>query len=133
MDPALERFPCVPARAFVHKVQPITIRSIRFDPKAPVDPEAPTTAHEWFVDRTGALSAGFWASQAFSTEVSYDEDEVCTILEGKVELTDSTGHMETYGPGDTFVIPAGFKGVWTSVEPVRKFYVVHLPKGTAGG
>lgn len=108
------------------------VRSIRFDKAAPLDPGAPTTAHEWFVDRTGALSAGFWASEPYSAPVRYDEDEVCVLLEGEVALTDAEGRTETYVAGETFVIPAGFEGTWTSVTAVRKFYVIHLPKPAAG-
>lgn len=110
----------------------MTLRSIRFDPKATVDPGAATTVHEWYQDKTGALSAGFWASEVTQIEVSYDEDEFCVLLEGTVELTDASGHMETYEAGASFLIPAGFKGTWKSVTPVRKFYVVHLPKAPAG-
>lgn len=109
----------------------MTIRSIRFDPRPAVDLTAATTVHEWYQDRTGAFSAGFWASVPSEIAVSYDEDEFCTLLEGTVELTDASGHTETYEAGASFVIPSGFKGTWKSVTAVRKFYVVHLP-GAAG-
>jgi len=109
----------------------MTLRSIRFDPKPHVDPVSATTVHEWYQDKTGAFSAGFWASDASSIEVRYDEDEFCVILEGTVELADASGHVETYRAGESFVIPSGFTGTWTSVTPVRKFYVVHLPKPAA--
>ena len=46
-------------------------------------------------------------------------------LEGEVRLTDESGHTETYVAGDTFVIPKGFKGVWETVKPVRKFFAVY--------
>ncbi|MFG1298341.1 cupin domain-containing protein [Xanthobacter sp. V3C-3] len=111
----------------------MTIRSIRFDPAPAIDAGAATTVHEWYQDRTGAFSAGFWASQPSEIAVTYDEDEFCVILEGTVELTDASGHMETYGAGASFVIPAGFTGTWKSVTAVRKFYVVHLPKAPAAG
>ncbi|RLP76649.1 DUF861 domain-containing protein [Xanthobacter tagetidis] len=104
----------------------MTLRSIRFDPRPKVDPAAATTVHEWYQDRTGAFSAGFWASQATEIAVNYEEDEFCVLLEGTVELTDASGHTETYEAGASFVIPAGFTGTWKSVTPVRKFYVVHL-------
>lgn len=105
----------------------MTLRSIRFDPRPPVDPIAATTVHEWYQDATGAFSAGFWASQPSEIAVKYEEDEFCVILEGTVELTDASGHTETYPAGASFLIPAGFKGTWKSVTAVRKFYVVHLP------
>ncbi|MFS8039280.1 cupin domain-containing protein [Xanthobacter sp. AM11] len=108
----------------------MTLRSIRFNP-APALEKAATTVHEWYQDRTGAFSAGFWASEPSEIEVSYDEDEFCVLVEGTVELTDASGHTETYEAGAAFLIPSGFKGIWKSVTPVRKFYVVHLPKAPA--
>lgn len=110
----------------------MAIRSIRFDPHPPLDPGAATTVHEWYQDRTGAFSAGFWASAPSEIEVSYDEDEFCVLIEGTVELTDASGHTETFLAGQSFVIPSGFKGVWKSVTAVRKFYVVHLPPPASG-
>ena len=44
-------------------------------------------------------------------------------------LTDASGKTVTYRAGDTFLIPFGFKGIWETVEPVRKFFAVHKPKG----
>lgn len=105
----------------------MTIRSIRFDANPPLDLNAAATVHEWYQDRTGAFSAGFWASAPSELQVSYDEDEFCVLIEGTVELTDASGHTETFVAGESFVIPSGFKGIWKSVTAVRKFYVVHLP------
>ncbi|QRG06431.1 cupin domain-containing protein [Xanthobacter dioxanivorans] len=109
----------------------MAMRSIRFNPAPALDKSAATTVHEWYQDRTGAFSAGFWASEPSEIEVSYDEDEFCVLIEGTVELTDATGHTETYEAGASFLIPSGFTGTWKSVTPVRKFYVVHLPKAPA--
>lgn len=110
----------------------MTIRSIRFDPRPAVEAASSTTVHEWYQDRTGAFSAGFWASHPSEIAVSYEEDEFCVLIEGKVELTDASGHTETYEAGASFLIPSGFTGTWKSVTAVRKFYVVHLPKAPAG-
>lgn len=101
------------------------VRTIRFDPAAAVDPSAPTTTHEWYADATGRFTGGFWASQPGRIDVTYDEDELCVIIEGIVRLVDTSGKAETYKAGDTFLIPSGFVGVWETVEPVRKFYAVH--------
>lgn len=106
----------------------MTLRSIRFNPKPSVDPASATTVHEWYQDTTGAFSAGFWASEITTLSVNYEEDEFCVILEGTVELTDASGHMEVYRAGESFIIPSGFTGTWRNVTPVRKFYVVHLPR-----
>jgi len=107
------------------------VRSIRFDRNAPVDPATPTTTHNWYDDPSGVLASGFWASKPYKAEVNYTEDEFCYILEGRVRLTDSTGKAEEYKAGDAFVIPKGFKGVWETVEAVKKFYVIHTPKSAA--
>jgi uncharacterized cupin superfamily protein len=118
-------------RATSRRHDTMTIRPIRFDPTAQGDSDAETSFREWYGDPTGAFSAGLWTSLAWRKEVRYDEDEFCLILEGTVRLTDADGRTETYGPGDAFVIPSGFTGVWESVTPVRKFYVVHVPKPAA--
>ncbi len=104
------------------------VKSIRFDRATQGEPGAETSATEWYADPTRAFSAGFWSSGVWSAEVSYTEDEFCHLLEGTVVLTDAAGHTETYQAGDAFLIPAGFKGVWSSLAPVRKFYVIHQAK-----
>lgn len=104
------------------------IRSIRFDPEAPLA-QGEDTTHIWYTDPTNKVCAGFWASADFHGPVTYSEDEFCTLLAGVVRLTDATGQVETYRAGDSFVIPAGFHGVWQTVEPVRKFFMIHEAKG----
>src|SRR5262249_11534350 len=77
------------------------------------------------------IRAGCWpraSGQPYKAEVNYTEDEFCYILEGKVRLPDSAGKVEEYKAGDAFVIPTGFKGVWETVEAVKKYYVIHTPK-----
>ena len=107
------------------------VRSIRFDRNAPVDKAAPTTTHNWYEDPSGVLFSGLWASQPYKAEVNYTEDEFCYLIEGKVRLTDADGRVEEYKAGDAFVIPRGFKGIWETVEPVKKFYVIHQPKAAS--
>jgi uncharacterized protein len=46
-----------------------------------------------------------------------------------VRLADQDGNADVYGMGDGFVIPAGFKGTWETLKPVRKWYVTYEPKG----
>jgi uncharacterized cupin superfamily protein len=46
---------------------------------------------------------------------------------GRVRITDEQGRQVTYGPGDSFVMPAGFKGLWEVLEPARKFYAIFEP------
>ena len=73
------------------------------------------------------LFAGFWESTAGKWQISYSEHEFCMLLQGRVVLTAEDGAVERFGPGDAFVIPAGFRGSWETVEPVRKLYVIYEP------
>jgi uncharacterized protein len=102
--------------------------SIRFDAAARGDGATRTTTKEWYRDPSGSFKSGFWSAQPGKSEIAYDIDELCVLIEGVVRLTDATGHVETYHAGDTFLIPNGFKGVWETVEPVRKFYAVFAPE-----
>lgn len=54
----------------------------------------------------------------------YPHDEYCLVLEGQLEITNSAGTKATFGPGDTFVIPKGWQGVWDMKTKFRKQYVV---------
>ena len=75
-----------------------------------------------FTDTTGQFHVGQWASEPCKLSVSYDENELCVIVERVVELTDADGTTTRYAAPDAFVIPAGFKGTWESLTPVRKIY-----------
>ena len=83
-----------------------------------------TTTWNHYTDPTGQFFAGIWASEAGAMKVSYTEEELCVLLEGRVRLVDSAGAAREFGPGSAFVIPAGFEGVWETLEPVRKIYTI---------
>jgi len=83
-----------------------------------------TTTWNHYADPTGQFFAGIWASEAGAMKVSYTEEELCVLLEGRVRLVDSAGAAREFGPGSAFVIPAGFEGVWETLEPVRKIYTI---------
>ena len=104
-----------------------TIPAIRFDPETKGDAASPSTTREWYRDPTGHFRTGFWSAEPGRMQIDATKDELCVILDGVVCLTDASGHAETYRRGDTFLIPNGFKGVWETIEPVRKFYAVHRP------
>jgi uncharacterized protein len=102
-----------------------TVRSIRFEKSTQPEQGNRTTSQTWYASPSGAFRTGFWAAEPGRAAIAYTKDEMCTLLEGEVRLTDEAGHAETYVAGDTFVIPAGFKGVWETVKPVRKFFAVY--------
>ena len=91
-------------------------------PKSPCKPKTiiPTPTEQFF--------AGIWSSSVGAKNVSYTEEEVCIILEGRVRLTDLSGNAKEFGTGSTFVLPAGFKGTWETLEPVKKIYVIWQPE-----
>ena len=87
-----------------------------------------TTTWNHYTDPTEQFFAGIWASEVGAMKISYTEEELCVILEGKVRLTAEDGSSVEFGPGNTFVIPAGFKGIWETLEPVKKIYTIWQAK-----
>jgi uncharacterized protein len=81
-----------------------------------------------YTDPTEQFFAGIWHSSVGAKTVNYTEEEVCVILEGRVRLTDLSGNSKEFAAGSTFVLPAGFKGTWETLEPVKKIYVIWQPK-----
>lgn len=87
-----------------------------------------TTAHNYFVDPDGVFFAGVWESTQGRWRVTYSEYEFCHITRGRVRIEGSSGKRWEFGPGDSFVIPSGFSGVWDVLEPMAKLYVMFEPK-----
>jgi uncharacterized cupin superfamily protein len=88
--------------------------------------DIPCQTQTWnhYQDPSEQFFAGIWSSSVGAFEVSYTEEELCVLLEGRVRLTDSSGEAREFGSGRAFVIPAGFKGVWENLEPVKKIYAM---------
>lgn len=87
-----------------------------------------TTVQNYCTDASGCFFAEVWESRPGKWRVHYTEDEFCTILHGKVPLTSDDCSIETFAAGDAFIIPAGFKGTWETVEPVYKLYAIYENK-----
>jgi uncharacterized cupin superfamily protein len=92
-----------------------------------------------YSDPTGQFHAGIWQGEAGAWRVQYEvhEEELCTLLEGRVRLTDAAGRVREFAPGASFVVPGGFRGVWENLGRVRKVYAVTalrpVPDEPAGG
>jgi hypothetical protein len=69
---------------------------------------------------------GIWESEVGAWRVSYDEDELCVLLAGRVRLIGDDGQTTEYASGDSFVIRRGFRGIWETLEPLRKIYAISL-------
>jgi len=80
-----------------------------------------------FSDPAQQFHVGLWESEPATWKVSYSEHEFCTILEGRLLMRDEAGGEMLVGPGDSFVISAGFIGTWQVLEKVRKIYVIFEP------
>ena len=80
-----------------------------------------------FTSPDGKFFAGVWEAEPGCWRIRYTEHEYCRILEGESVLRDAEGNETTLGPGDDFVIPAGFEGEWEVVITTRKIYAIYQP------
>ena len=78
-----------------------------------------------YTDETGKFFTGIWSGKVGAHKVSYTEEEFCQLLSGKVRLTSADGAEQVFNKGDNFVIPAGFSGIWETLEDASKIYVVY--------
>ena len=53
-----------------------------------------------------------------------DGDEFVHVLSGKLILTEPNGTAQEYHPGDSLVLPAGYKGTWEMRGNYRELAVV---------
>lgn len=80
----------------------------------------------WALDasRDGAVRTGVWeATPGETISIKGESFEFCHILEGVIELTEEGQAPVTYRKGDSFVMKPGYRGVWKTIETVRKIYV----------
>lgn len=78
-----------------------------------------------YADQTGQLDAGVWECQPNRHVIeAAPYDEFVYLLEGRIDVIDEDGDVESYRAGDSFVMPRGCKCTWDVKEPVRKLYVV---------
>ncbi|MDX7950553.1 cupin domain-containing protein [Lichenihabitans sp. Uapishka_5] len=80
----------------------------------------------WPLDdaRDGHVRTGIWsATPGTYTSIKGEAFEFCYILEGHAELTEEGGETHTFRAGDSFVLKPGYRGVWKTIETIRKIYV----------
>jgi len=80
-----------------------------------------------YSDPGGQFHAGTWTAEPATWRVSYTEHEYCEILEGRIRMQHADGTVREVGPGDRFVVPAGWRGTWQVLERARKVYVIFEP------
>ncbi len=90
------------------------------------------TIHTPFTNVQGNVTAGVWECSPCRQEIErYGVDEFCTVLSGSLTVTNADGQAETFGPGDSFVMPQDFKGTWHITETLKKFWMIVEPPGEA--
>ena len=96
----------------------------RIDNPAVVDTPYDSKSWRCFSDAKGHAVSGIWEAGPHLERCTCDFDEMCHILEGKVRLTDAKGRARIFGPGDSFVVAAGFDGTWENLSHVRKVFFI---------
>ena len=78
----------------------------------------------YFSDASQQFFAGRWAATRGKWRVRYTENELCVMTAGRVVIASDSGERMTFGPGDAFVVPAGFSGTWEVLEDCAKIYAI---------
>jgi hypothetical protein len=63
-----------------------------------------------------------WEKEPSRFNWSYDVQEVCYLLEGKVRVEPEGGEPVEFGAGDLVTFPPGLSCVWDISQKVRKHY-----------
>ena len=78
----------------------------------------------YFTDTSQQFFAGRWAATRGKWRVRYTENELCVLTAGRVVIESVSGERLSFGPGDAFVIPAGFSGTWEVIDDCAKIYAI---------
>lgn len=79
----------------------------------------------YLASEDGGTDIGVWACGAYAERlIDYPYHEMCTVIEGSVEITADGGEPITYRAGDTFFMAKGFTGLWESLGPFKKYYMI---------
>lgn len=70
----------------------------------------------------GVKSWPIWEKEVSEFDWHYDEQEVCYLLKGEVEVTTAAGNKVEFGAGDLVTFPQGMDCVWKIKEDVKKHY-----------
>ncbi len=87
------------------------------------------TVQNFFTDPSRQFFAGRWSATRGKWRVHYTENELCVMTSGRVTLESSSGERASFGPGEAFLIPAGFTGTWEVIEDCSKIYAVFESRG----
>ncbi len=72
------------------------------------------------------IISGVWECTQGKFQISYPWNEMATILEGSVTITDASGNAVTYNPGDSHFAVKGEQVTWNITSPkVRKCFFIY--------
>ncbi len=74
------------------------------------------------LEQLGVLSWPVWSCGVSEFPWTYDQREVCYLLEGEVVVTPEDGVPVELSAGDLVIFPAGMSCRWDVLQPVRKHY-----------
>ncbi|KRC61210.1 hypothetical protein ASE14_09800 [Agromyces sp. Root81] len=78
-----------------------------------------------------AVTFGVWLGQPGSVAChGYPHDEVFVVAEGLIRLESLDGTSLDVEPGQSCFVPRGWRGVWHTVSPTRKTYVIAASDAT---
>lgn len=46
------------------------------------------------------------------------------MLAGRIRIVADSGAVSEFSAGQSFVVPAGFAGIWEVIEPATKLYAI---------
>src|SRR5215813_762983 len=103
---------------------PVESQAVELDADRLIYGKPVTRVDNYFTDRTQQFFAGRWSATRGKWRVRYTENELCVMTAGRVVIESADGERSSFGPGDAFVIPAGFTGIWEVVEDCAKIYAI---------
>jgi hypothetical protein len=103
---------------------PVESQVVELDTDRLISGTPVTRVDNYFTDRTQQFFAGRWSATRGKWRVRYTENELCVMTAGRVVIESEAGERRTFGPGDAFVMPAGFAGTWEVLEDCSKIYAI---------
>jgi uncharacterized cupin superfamily protein len=70
----------------------------------------------------GIFDWPIWEKEVSEFPWTYDKEETCYFIRGRVIVTPDGGEPQEFGRGDLVTFPAGMSCTWKVLEPVEKHY-----------
>lgn len=57
----------------------------------------------------------------------WESDQFVHFFSGNVVVTEKSGKIQRFGPGDSLIIPKGYSGSWKNLSPIRIITIYYTP------